>query len=111
MARYNDALRGYAHEILERDGFVCRYCELDGKEWPNWLYLSEDHLLPHGHPMRDNQNFIVACCRFCNELCNRTQWEVGNKNPEELVAQKKTCIQTKRREYKDFWDAHVRGAG
>ena len=28
--KFGDALRGYAHSILKRDDFTCRYCGLDG---------------------------------------------------------------------------------
>lgn len=76
---------GYAHEVLKRDGFKCRYCGFDGAQWPNWLHLSWDHLLPVGHPDRDNHDYIVAACRFCNEAHNRTEWNVEGKTPDELV--------------------------
>lgn len=108
MPSYGDALRGYAHPVLKRDDFVCRYCGLDGKVWPNWLYLSWDHLLPVGDPMRDCLDFIVAACRFCNEACNRTIWDVAGKSPEELVAQKKPAVLTVRQHYRTFWEAEVK---
>ena len=44
---------------------------------PNWLYLSLDHLLPPGHPNRNDPNFQVTACRFCNEARNRNIYEVG----------------------------------
>jgi len=106
-AKFGDALRGYAHTILKRDGFRCRYCGLDGTVWPNWLYLSWDHLLPLGHPQRDNPDYIVAACRFCNEAHNRTRLDVEGKTPDELVEQKKPLVLTKRKEYKAFWEAEV----
>ena len=30
VSRFGDSLRGYAYPVMERDGFVCRYCGLDG---------------------------------------------------------------------------------
>ncbi len=99
MQKYTDALRGYAHPILKRDGFTCRYCGLNGSQWPNWLYLSRDHLLPVGHPQRDDPAFIVAACRFCNETHNRTAFPVDGKTPEELVAQKKEFVLARRADY------------
>jgi len=110
MPSFTDALRGYAHTILKRDGSRCRYCGLDGTQWPNWLYLSWDHLLPVGHPNRNNPDFIVAACRFCNEACNRTVWDVANKTPDQLVAQKKPHVLAKRAEYRSFWEQEVRGS-
>lgn len=107
MPIFTDALRGYAHAVLKRDGYCCRYCGLDGTIWPNWLYFSWDHLLPQGHPQRDDPAFIVAACRFCNEAHNRTVWEVEGKTPEELVAQKLPFIRAKREEYHAFWEKEV----
>lgn len=110
MVKFDDALRGYAHPVLKRDGFKCRYCGLDGTHWPNWLYLSWDHLLPKGHPQRDNPDFIVAACRFCNEAHNRTAFPVEGKTPQQLVEQKRKLILAKRAEYKQFFDRHVNPA-
>ncbi len=108
MATFNDALRGYAHKTLKRDDFVCRYCGLDGRIWPNWLYLSWDHLLPKGHERRDDPHYIVAACRFCNEAHNRTVWDFENKTPEQLAAQKKEPVLTRREEYRQFWENEVK---
>ena len=45
MPAYTDALRGYAFEVIKRDGFRCRYCGLDERaSFSNWLSLSWDHL-------------------------------------------------------------------
>ena len=93
---FSDALRGYAHRVLERDNFTCRYCGLDGRVWSNWLYLSWDHLLPKGHPMRDDEEYIVAACRFCNEACNRTVFWSEGMTPDEVVAKKKVAIEVVR---------------
>jgi hypothetical protein len=107
MAKFDDALRGYAYPTHQRDGFICVYCGWDGSKWPNWLFLSEDHLLPPGHPQRDNRDFIVTACRFCNEAHNRTVFDVEGKTPQELVAQKKALILEKRSEYRRFYDEKV----
>ncbi len=72
MAGFDDALRGYAYPIHRRDGFRCRYCGLDGtKSFASWLSLHWDHLLPKGHPHRDDPDFIVTACMFCNVADNR----------------------------------------
>ena len=109
MPAFIDSLRGYAFDVLKRDNFVCRYCGLDGKVWPNWLYFSWDHLLPPSHPERDNPTFIVAACTFCNTLHNRTVFEVDGKSPDELVEQKRPRVLERRAEYQRFWEEHVRG--
>jgi hypothetical protein len=100
--KYSDSLRDYGYATLKRDGFTCRYRGLDGTLWPNWLYLSWDHLLPKGHPQRDDPAFIVAPCRFCNEASNRTRWETEGKTPEELVEQKKPIVLAVRATYREY---------
>ena len=67
MPAFTDSLRGYAFETMRRDDFRCRYCGLDGTaSFDSWLAFSWDHLLPKGHPNRDNPKFIVAAYSFCN---------------------------------------------
>ena len=106
---FQDSLRGYGYPIHKRDGFVCVYCGLDGKCWPNWLYLSVDHLLPPRYPGRDNPDYIVTACIFCNTLHNRTDFDVAGKTPKELVEQKKGPVLERRNEYKQFWEHRVEG--
>jgi hypothetical protein len=105
--KFTDSLRGYAHAVLKRDRFTCRYCGLDGTIWPNWLYLSWDHLLPRGHPQRDDADFIVAACLFCNTAANRTLWAVSGMTTEELVAQKRPTVLAVRERYREFWESEV----
>lgn len=107
MPSYTDALRGYAHRVHRRDGFTCVYCGWDGTQWPNWLYLSWDHLLPKGHPDRDNERYIVTACRICNEFRNRTAFDVEGKTPGQIVAMKKRAISERRHEYRAFWEERV----
>ena len=104
---FSDALRGYAFEVHRRDGFRCVYCGLDGTVWPNWLYLSLDHLLPHGHPDRDDPVFQVTACRFCNEARNRVVYAVEGRSPAEIVELKREQVQAARAEYEAFWREHV----
>jgi hypothetical protein len=85
---YTDALRGYAHTVLKRDRFTWRYCGLDGSIWPNWLYLSWNHLLPVGDPLRNDPIHIVAALRFCNEASNRAKWSVEGKSADEPMHRK-----------------------
>ena len=101
----------YGQSILEKDDFVCRYCVLDGEIWPNWLYLSQDHLLPRGHPERDNPNYIVAACLSCNTLRNRARYDVEGKTVNELVEQKRRVVLQRRSEYENFWKETVRPKG
>ena len=111
---YIDALRGYAYAVHRRDGFRCVYCGLDGTSWPNWLYLSWDHLLPKGHPARDDERYIMTACRFCNEARNRTVFATEGLSPADIVNLKRDAIAQVRGDYRDFWEARVaptRGTG
>ena len=116
MAKYNDALRGYAFAVMQRDNFTCRYCGLDGRRsFSNWLRLSRDHLLPEGHRDRDDQHYIVTACNFCNTADNR-YFDLAKKrglkfdglSQEELVEQRRPYVERTRQSYRDFWDEKVR---
>ncbi len=105
---FTDSLRGYAHPIHKRDGFTCVYCGWDGSQWPNWLFLSRDHLLPEQHPKHDDKDFIFTACRFCNEVHNKTSFDVEDKSPNQIVAIKRQAVLASRAKYKEFWDQNVR---
>ncbi len=118
VCRFDDSLRGYAYPVMKRDGFVCRYCGLDGtKSFSNWLTLSWDHLLPKGHPNRNDTNFIVTACMFCNvadnqyfRLAEGRGLHFEGLSQEELVRQRKEYVDKVRQNYRDFWDACVAAA-
>src|SRR5258708_1013005 len=96
MTNFSDSLRGYGAEIYRRDNYKCRYCGADGsKSFETWLTLSCDHLLPKWHPDRENPNYIVTACNFCNTADNRyfdKAEKLGlifeGKTPNELIAQR-----------------------
>jgi hypothetical protein len=116
MATFTDSLRGYAFSILKRDHFKCRYCGADGsKSFDTWLTLSWDHLLPKGHPERNNPKFIVTACNFCNTADNR-YFDLAEKRglwfdgltPEELITQRLPYVLATRNSYREFWEKNVR---
>lgn len=117
MPDYSDtALMGYARRVLQRDHWTCRYCGLDGRVWPNWLYLTWDHLLPRADARRDedergSQQYIVAACSFCNVVHNRTRFPVDvngrMRTPEEMAEQKHPFVLAKRADYEAFWRREV----
>ena len=113
MAKFDDSLRGYSFDVHARDSFVCVYCGLDGKVWPNWLYFSRDHLFPVGHPERENDEYITTACFFCNVLHNQTRFDeapfsVDGKTRAELIEQKKPLVLERRGEYQAFWEEQVK---
>lgn len=116
MSRFDDSLRGYSYEIHKRDNFICRYCGADGtKSFETWLTLSSDHLLPKGHPKRNDPDFIVTACSFCNVADNlyfkhaeKRGLKFDRLTPDELVEQRLPYIQTVREKYKAFWEEKVR---
>lgn len=116
MPGFTDALRGYAYKIHKRDGFKCRYCRLDGTQsFANWLSLSEDHLLPKGHCDRNNPDYIVTACMFCNTADNRYFDQAVKRGlrfdgltPDELIEQRLSYVMRTRKGYQDFWEKYVR---
>lgn len=118
MPPFTDALRGYAFAVHQRDGFRCRYCGLDGTEnFATWLSLSWDHLLPKGHPHRDDPDFIVTACLFCNTADNRyfdlapkRGLQFDDLTPEQLVEQRRPYVEKTRESYRAFWEEQVRKA-
>jgi len=116
MRGFDDSLRGYGFKIYQRDGFKCRYCGVDGsKSFDAWLTLSCDHLLPKGHPDRENPDFIVTACSFCNTADNHYFEHAGarglvfdGKTPDELVAQRWHYVQEVRQQYRAFWGDKVK---
>jgi hypothetical protein len=118
MATYTDSLRGYAYPIHKRDNFKCRYCGADGtKSYDTWLTLSWDHLLPRGHPNRDNPDYIVTACNFCNTADNLYFQHATKRNlsfdgltPDELVAQRLPYVLKTRQSYREFWEQQIREA-
>lgn len=115
MPKFDGALRGYAFCIMQRDNFTCRYCGLCGVDlFSNWLSLSWDHLLPKGHPDRDDPNYIVTSCMFSNTADNqyfrqaaRRGLKFDGMSQEELVEQRRPYVHRTRRSYKDFWEKFV----
>lgn len=118
MVKFTDALRGYAFEILRRDGFRCQYCGLDGtRSFERWLSLSWDHLLPKGHPSRNDPEYIVTACMFCNTADNRyfdlalkRGLQFDGLTRDELVRQRRPYVEATRRNYFEFWEAKVSSA-
>lgn len=118
MGRFNDSLRGYSFAVHERDGWVCQYCGLvDGKRsFDEWIRLSVDHLLPKGHPDRDNREYMTTSCGFCNGAANRyfeAEARAGRKfdnlTREELIARRKPLVEKTREDYRRFWAERVSG--
>ena len=115
MPGFTDSLRGYAFAVHQRDEFRCRYCGLEGRSsFASWLSLSWDHLVPKGHPERDNPDFIVTACMFCNTADNRyfdnalkRGLSFEGLTPDELVAQRLPYVLKTRAAYEEFYNEHV----
>ena len=116
MPAYDDSLRGYTFPIHKRDGFKCVYCGLDGLlDFSAWLSLSRDHLLPVGHQQRDDCEYMVTACIFCNQADNhyfeqaeKRGIRFDGKTRDELVAQRAPYVMKTREDYRGFWERKVR---
>ena len=106
---------GYNWDVYERDKFVCQYCGFDGKEsLSNWLLLSIDHLLPEGHPKRNDNEYQTVACRYCNEADNRyfaklkqRELSVEGKTRQQLIDQRSKYVQESRTQYESDWKSRV----
>ena len=115
MARFDDSLRGYAFPIHKRDGFKCQYCGVNGtNSFEIWLTLSLDHLLPRGHPQRDNPEYMATACGFCNTADNHYfRWaeqrglKFDSLTRAELIEQRKPFVENTRKAYREFWISQV----
>lgn len=115
MPSHTDSLRGYAFKIHQRDHFKCVYCGADGAQsFETWLTLSWDHLLPKGHPQRNNPEFIVTACNFCHTADNRyfdyaeqrgLRFDILDR--DFLVSQRLSYVLKTRQSYRQFWEEHV----
>ncbi|HXZ11544.1 MAG TPA: HNH endonuclease [Candidatus Sulfotelmatobacter sp.] len=55
--------------ILERDGYRCQYCGLDGMaSFENALNMSVDFVVPRARKGKKDPRNLVACCRSCNMI-------------------------------------------
>ena len=112
---FQNSLRGYSYPIHKRDGFKCCFCGLDGsKSFENWIRLSRDHLLPTGHPSRENPDFIVTACMFCNTADNwyfknakERGLEFNGMTPDQLIQQRMPFVMRVREDYRQFWEMNV----
>lgn len=117
MAAYGTSLCDYSYDVHLRDGFRCVYCGLDGHEsFSHWLTFSSDHLLPKGHPQRENPDFIATACQFCNGAANhyfkmaeREGLSFDGKSRAELIEQRRPYVMRTREDYKRFWQEKVAG--
>ena len=112
MSSFGGSLRNHSFKIHKQDNFKCRYCGADGtKSFDTWVTLSSDHLLPKGHPKRNDPDYIVTACNFCNVADNRYFEKYGLKfddlTPDALVAQRLPYVQKVRQDYREFWEREV----
>ena len=104
--RYGDSLRGYGYEVMLRDGFRCVYCGYDGRDFPNWLQLTVDHVVPSHQGGSGDETNLVAVCHACNSITSRMRFADGMV-VEEIIEDKKNRVRERRREFWEFWNANV----
>jgi hypothetical protein len=84
--------------ILERDGYRCQYCGLDGTaSFDNALAMSVDFVVPRARKGKKDPKNLVACCRACNMIKGRRVYA----NFEEA----KAYVLERREELRKGWEA------
>jgi 5-methylcytosine-specific restriction endonuclease McrA len=107
MKGYSDSLRGYGSKTHEKNNFICQYCGYDGRDFPNWLQLSVDHIVPYSQGgLHDSANLITVC-HACNSITSRMNFPKGTAK-KEIIAAKKKRVKERQEEYFDFWKTHVK---
>jgi hypothetical protein len=116
---FDDALRGYAYPSTSAMASAAATAASTAPS-PSRAGspLSWDHLLPKGDARRDDLEYIVTSCMFCNVADNR-YFDLAEKRglhfdgltPDEPVAHRLQYVQATRERYREFWTANVGVAG
>src|SRR5271170_5927778 len=82
-------------EILERDGYRCRYCGLDGKaSFENALVMSVDFVVPRARKGKKDPANLVACCRPCNSIKGTRVYKNFDDAKKYVLAQREAMRQS-----------------
>jgi len=81
-------------KILERDGYCCRYCGLDGKaSFENALVMCVDFVVPRAHRGKKDPANLVACCRPCNMIKGTKVYKSFEDAKKYVLAQRESMRQ------------------
>jgi HNH endonuclease len=84
--------------ILERDGYRCQYCGLDGlASFENALAMSVDFVMPRARKGKKDPRNLVACCRSCNMIKGRRVYRSFDEAKAHVLA--------RREELREAWEA------
>jgi 5-methylcytosine-specific restriction endonuclease McrA len=88
-------------KILERDGYRCRYCGLDGNaSFENALVMSVDFVVPRARKGKRDPNNLVACCHPCNTI--------KGKRVYRSFDEAKAYVLARREELYKIWESKAR---
>jgi HNH endonuclease len=77
--------------ILERDGYRCQYCGLDGMaSFENALNMSVDFVMPRARKGKKDPRNLVACCRSCNMIKGTRIYRDFDDAKQYVLAQRET---------------------
>jgi len=107
VLRHSDSLRGYGHATHVQYNFTCQYCGYDGRDFPNWLQLTIDHIIPRSHGGTDDAENKITVCQACNSITSRMKFS-GQLTREEIIELKKNRVRERQSEYYKFWETHVK---
>jgi 5-methylcytosine-specific restriction endonuclease McrA len=86
-------------KILERDGFVCQYCGLDGRaSFENALVMRVDFIVPRAHKGKKDARNLVACCTPCNTIKGTRVYASFDEAKAQVLA--------RREELRKTWELH-----
>ncbi len=87
--------------VLERDGYKCQYCGLDGlSSFENSLIMTVDFVVPRSRKGKKRPDNLVTACRPCNVL-------KGSRRIFDSLEQAKEYVLKRRAALRREWEERV----
>ena len=86
--------------VLNRDGYRCQYCGLDGRaSFENAILMGVDFIIPRARGGKNVPRNLVACCRPCNLIKGRRLFSHFDEA--------KTYVMTEREKLRKVWEENM----
>lgn len=72
MGEYNPNWKYLRRQILERDGYTCRFCGRGGR-FSDYI-LEVHHIIWRRYGGQDEPSNLIVCCIVCHDLIHYGKW-------------------------------------